>query len=125
MTGASPYPRRVTDEKFGRSRIGTTALGRLYLRVTKLGMAEDVILERRWPDADGARAWCERVVHDRAAPVVLQEAHVYTERWRHPKSWETEPARALPESVQDGLPDGDGGITWMAAEALPAPLQRR
>jgi hypothetical protein len=115
----------VTDEKRGQYRIGTTALGRLYLRVTKLGMAEDVILERRWPDADSARAWCERIVHDRARPVELQEAQVYTERWRHPKSWETQPVRALPESVQDGRPDGAGGIAWTAVAPVQAPVDGR
>jgi hypothetical protein len=115
----------VTDDKLGQSRIGTTALGRLRLRVTKAGVVEDVILERRWPDADSARAWCERVTNDPARPVELQEAQVFTERWRHPKSWETQPVRALPESVQAGRPDGAGGITWTAVAPVHAPVDGR
>ncbi|HEU4566596.1 MAG TPA: hypothetical protein VFR99_01085 [Marmoricola sp.] len=107
----------MTHEKLGRARIGATALGRLHLRVSREGVSEDVILERRWPDADSARAWCEKVVADPASPAQLQEAQVFTERWQHPKSWETRPVRALPDSVQDGRPDGAGGIVW--AQAAP------
>lgn len=96
----------------GRSRIGMTALGRLHLRVETDGVVEDVILERRWPDAASARDWCERVVADPVAVVALQEAHVFTEAWRHPRSWETEPVRAVAQSDQVGAPDALGGICW-------------
>ena len=107
----------------GRSRFGMTALGRLHLRVETEGVVEDVILERRWPDAASARDWCERVVADPAGTVVLQEAHVFTERWRHPRSWETEPVRAVAESDQAGAPGAAGGICWAApAEVLPEVL---
>lgn len=106
----------MTDQTLGRPRIGTTALGRLHLRVTKDGGPEDVILERRWPDPLSARVWCERVAGDRGAE--LQEAHVVAERWHHPKSWEAHPVRAIPESVQHGLPDGVGGICWTPARSV-------
>jgi hypothetical protein len=109
----------VTDT-LGRPRIGATALGRLHLRVTRAGTAEDVILERRWPDPERARAWCEGVVGDRAGEVELQEARVFTERWQHPKPWEPGHARAVPESVQSGWPDGRRGIAWSAAERVVA-----
>lgn len=113
----------MSGEKRARARIGATALGRLHLRVHKDGAPQDVILERRWPDADSARAWCERVALDPVEPVEVQEAHVFTERWQHPKSWETKPVRALPESVQDGRPDGVGGIAWSAHKPVAAPAE--
>ncbi|HET8559027.1 MAG TPA: hypothetical protein VFL69_00760 [Marmoricola sp.] len=102
-----------------------TALGRLHLRVLTEGVSQDVILERRWPDAASARAWCERVVRDPAGAVVLQEAHVFTERWRHPRSWEIDPVRAVPQSDQAGAPDPAGGICWAAPCVVEPPLDTR
>jgi hypothetical protein len=97
-----------------------TALGRLHLRVVRDGGAEDVILERRWPDATSARGWCEQVAADPGSGVQLQEAHVFTERWRHPRSWESQPVRAVPQSDQLGSPDAGGGICWSAPRVLEA-----
>ncbi len=115
---SAPTLAGVTDDKPGRSRIGTTALGRLHLRVTKQGRPEDVILERRWAETLSARMWCERVAQDPGPGVEVQEAQVFAERWQHPKSWETEPVRAVPESVQDGRPDSAGGIAWAPARSV-------
>ncbi len=68
-------PRRPSLETWRKHRrpcaansaIGTTALGRLQMRVPEDDGYEEVIVERRWPDMASARAWCERIV-ERAAP---------------------------------------------------------
>ena len=40
-----------------QSGIGTTALGRLQMRVPEDDGFEDVYVERRWPDMESARDW--------------------------------------------------------------------
>ncbi|MDQ6934950.1 MAG: hypothetical protein M3130_06655 [Actinomycetota bacterium] len=94
--------------------IGTTALGRIHLRIEKPDGPEPMLLERRWSTPERAQHWCEGVVADPGPDVVVEEAHVLVERWRHAKSWEAGNHRSETEGVQVGVPDGEGSITWGA-----------
>lgn len=100
------------------SAIGTTALGRLQMRVPEDDGYEDVMVERRWPDMAAARAWCERIV-DRAAPgTAILEIQVFEESWRHPKSWETTKTRPQAEVLQLGVVNGAGSVRWSEPRAM-------
>jgi len=98
--------------------IGTTALGRLELRVPEDDGFEEVIVERRWPDMEAARAWCERTVRRAAPGSRILEIQVFEESWRHAKSWETTRSRPHAEVLQLGVLDADHRVRWAEPRAM-------
>ena len=99
--------------------IGTTALGRLQLRVPEEdGGYEDVIVERRWPDMAAARAWCERTVNRAPAGSTILEIQVFQESWRHARSWETTKTRPQAEVLQLGVVNTAGFVRWSEPRAM-------
>src|SRR3954451_13767173 len=92
--------------------IGTTALGRLQMRVPEDDGFEEVLVERRWPDMPAARAWCERDVARAAEGTTVLEIQVFEERWAHSRSWETTPHHPVAETLQLGVVSVDGGVRW-------------
>lgn len=92
--------------------IGTTALGRLQMRVPEDDGYEDVIVERRWPDMASARTWCERTVGRTPPGTSVLEIQVFQESWRHARSWETTRTRPLAEVLQIGVVDASGFVRW-------------
>jgi hypothetical protein len=111
------------DDMHGLSAtaIGMTALGRLHLRVPADGGFEEVVVERRWSDAAAARAWCERTVRRSDPGTSVLEVQVFSERWHHPRSWETTRSRPVAESLQLGVVDEGVGIRWSESRPM-APL---
>jgi len=98
--------------------IGTTALGRLELRVPEDDGFEEVIVERRWPDMEAARAWCERTVRRAAPGSRILEIQVFEESWRHAKSWETTKSRPQAEVLQLGVVNTAGYVRWSEPRAM-------
>ena len=101
--------------------IGTTALGRLQMRVPEDDGFEEVVVERRWPDMASARTWCERTVLRASLGTTILEIQVFEERWEHPKSWETTKTRPIAERLQLGVVNATGRIRW----AEPRPMTPR
>ena len=100
------------------SAIGTTALGRLQMRVPEEDGYEEVSVERRWPDMSAARDWCERIVRRAAPGTSVLEIQVFEERWRHAKSWETTGSRPVAEVLQLGVVDNAGFVHWSEPRAM-------
>ncbi len=92
--------------------IGTTALGRLQMRVPEEDGYEEVMVERRWPDMGSARAWCERTVSRAVPGTTILEIQVFEESWRHPKSWETTRTQPVAEVLQLGVLTESGRVRW-------------
>ena len=92
--------------------IGTTALGRLQMRVAEDDGYEEVIVERRWPDMVAARAWCERTIRRAGPGATVLEIQVFQESWQHSKSWETTRARPQAEVLQLGVVNDAGYVRW-------------
>ena len=98
--------------------IGTTALGRLQMRVPEEDGFEEVLVERRWPDSTSARAWCERTV-ERAVPgTVILEIQVFEESWKHSRSWETTKSRPIAEALTLGVVGADGEVRWAQTRSM-------
>ena len=104
--------------KVATSTIGTTALGRLQMRVPEDDGYEEVIVERRWPDMVAARAWCERTVSRAAPGTSVLEIQVFEESWRHAKSWETTKTRPQAEVLQLGVVNTAGFVRWSEPRAM-------
>ncbi len=98
--------------------IGTTALGRLEMRVCEDDGYEEVSVERRWPDMAAARAWCQRIVGRAAPGTAILEIQVFEESWRHAKSWETTRTRPVAEVLQLGVVDEAGHVRWSEPRAM-------
>lgn len=98
--------------------IGTTALGRLQMRVPDDDGFEDVLVERRWPDTASARAWCERTILRASGDTTILEIQVFAESWRRPKSWETMKTRPVAETLQLGVVTSTGRVRWAEPRAL-------
>jgi len=101
--------------------IGTTALGRLQMRVPEDDGYEEVMVERRWPDMGSARAWCERTVQRAAPGTAVLEIQVFQESWQHAKSWETTKTRPHAEVLQIGVVNTTGYVRW----SEPRPMSPR
>lgn len=102
----------------GRVSIGTTALGRLQMRVPDDDGYEEVVVERRWPDMVAARAWCERTVRRATPGTAILEIQVFEESWRHAKSWETTKSRPQAEVLQLGVVNTAGYVRWSEPRAM-------
>lgn len=94
--------------------IGTTALGRLHMRVREDDGYQEVIVERRWGDLASARTWCERTVERAAADTAVLEIQVFEETWQHGRSWETTGSRPIAHALQLGVVQGrpEEGVVW-------------
>ena len=103
------------------SGIGTTALGRLQLRVPNEDGFEDVVVERRWSDMGSARAWCERTISRAPSGSTILEIQVFEESWERAKSWDTTRTRPIAEVLQLGVLTSDGRVRW----APPRPMTPR
>ena len=101
--------------------IGTTALGRLQMRVPDEDGLQDVVVERRWSDMASARAWCERVVSRIPTGSTILEIQVFEESWERAKSWDTTRTRPTAEVLQLGVLTSDGLVRW----AEPRPMTPR
>lgn len=100
-----------------RGTIGTTALGRLQLRVPDEGGFEEVTVERRWSDVPAARAWCERTVGRSREGTEVLEIHVFAESWRHARSWETTRTHPEPDALQVGIVS-QGEVRWSELRSM-------
>ena len=98
--------------------IGTTALGRLQMRVPDDDGYEEIMVERRWPDMVAARAWCERTVRRAAPGTAILEIQVFQESWQHAKSWETTKSRPHAEVLQLGVVNPTGYVRWSEPRAM-------
>ena len=94
------------------SAIGTTALGRLQMRVPEEGGFEEVMVERRWPDMKSARGWCERTIMRAPRGAVVLEIQVFEESWQRARSWETTKTRPIAEALQLGVVSETGRVRW-------------
>ncbi len=99
------------------SGIGTTALGRLQMRVPDNDGFEEVLVERRWPDMPSARAWCERTVERAPRGARILEIQVFEESWKHPRSWETTKTRPVAEVLQLGVVT-DHAVRWSEPRSM-------
>ena len=102
------------------STLGTTALGRLEMRVPEEDGYEEVSVERRWPDMVAARSWCERIVRRAAPGTAILEIQVFEEHWRHAKSWETTGTRPVAQVLQLGVVNNAGFVHWSEPRAMTA-----
>ena len=100
------------------SAIGTTALGRLQMRVPEDDGFEEVMIERRWPDMAAARAWCERLVRRAAPGTTILEIQVFEESWKHSRSWETTKSRPIAEALTLGVVGADGEVRWAQTRSM-------
>jgi len=105
--------------------IGLTALGRLHLRVPEDGGYEEIVVERRWPDMQSARAWCERTIGRAKLGTSILEIQVFEESWHHARSWETTPNRPVAEALQLGVVGEEGAVRWSERRPMgPRPGSR-
>ena len=97
---------------------GTTALGRLQLRLPRAGERGEVVKERRHADLAAARAWCERTVTALPAGAEVLEIQVFEEVWWHARSWDDADHRPVPEVLQLGMLDGSGLVRWSEPRSM-------
>jgi hypothetical protein len=98
--------------------IGSTALGRLQMRVPEEDGFEEVMVERRWPDMLSARAWCERTVDRAPIGASILEIQVFEENWKHSRSWETTRTRPVAEALQLGVVTDGGLVRWSEPRSM-------
>ncbi len=97
--------------------VGTTALGRLQMRVPEDDGFEEVLVERRWPDMKSARTWCERTAARAPEGATILEIQVFEESWKHPRSWEATKTRPIAEVLQLGVVT-DGSVRWSEPRSM-------
>lgn len=99
--------------------IGTTALGRLQMRVPDDdGGFEELMVERRWQDMSRARAWCERTILRAPVNATILEIQVFEESWEHSRSWETTKTRPIAEVLQLGVVSDQGRVRWSKPRSM-------
>lgn len=79
---------------------------------------ETVTYERRVPDAETARAWCEDKVRRCADGTTVLEIQVTEEVWGLRHAWEATPSRHTPETLQLGLRAPGGAVSWALPRAV-------
>jgi hypothetical protein len=89
-----------------------SAVGRLALLVEVGDGTEKVTFERRWPDAESARLWCEAKLHGAPASTAVLEIQVTEEVWGRRHAWEATASRHLPQTLQLGVRSPAGVVTW-------------
>jgi hypothetical protein len=95
-----------------------SALGRLTVVVETGDGTEKVCYERRWPDCQSAREWCEEKVRDMSPGTAVLEIQVTEEVWGRRHAWEATANRHIPETLQLGLRTRAGTIIWGAAHEV-------
>jgi hypothetical protein len=98
--------------------IGTTALGRLQMRLPDEDGFEEVMVERRWQDMGSARAWCERTIRRAPATATILEIQVFEESWQHSRSWETTKTRPIAEVLQLGVVNDGRRVHWSEPRSM-------
>jgi hypothetical protein len=98
--------------------IGTTALGRLQMRVPEDDGFEEVMVERRWQDMSHAREWCERTIERAPRGATILEIQVFEESWQHGRSWETTKTRPVAEALQLGVLTDGGCVRWTEPRSM-------
>jgi len=93
----------------GHSR---SAVGRLTLLVKAGDGNEKVTYERRWPDASAARHWCEEKLSQAPDGTSVLEIQVTEEVWGRRHAWDATASRHIPETLQLGLHNRAGAVTW-------------
>ena len=106
----------------GHSR---SAVGRLTLLVEVHGGTEKVTYERRWPDAESARRWCEDKLARVSEGTAVLDIQVTEEVWGRRHAWEATANRHIPETLQLGLWTPAGAVTWGAPLAVGGSLASR
>jgi hypothetical protein len=109
------------------SAVSRSALGRLTVLIEDSRGTEKVTYERRWPDAESARSWCEEKVRLALTGTAVLEIQVVEEVWGRRHAWEATPSRHIPETLQLGLRTVSGDVTWGAPHEVSRRLgaQRR
>lgn len=98
--------------------IGTTALGRLHMRVPEEDGFEERVVERRWPDMRAARAWCQRTVDRAPSGATIFEIQVFGENWRRSRACETTRSRPTAEALQLGVVTEGGCVRWSRPRSM-------
>jgi hypothetical protein len=99
----------------GHSR---SAVGRLTLLVNEDDGTVKVTYERRWPDANAARHWCEQTVEQAPDGTAVLEIQVTEEVWGRRHAWDATASRHIPETLQLGLRTRSGVVSWGAPHAV-------
>jgi hypothetical protein len=102
-----------------------TALGRLTLLLQAGDGTEKVTYERRWPEAEAARRWCEEKIRRAPEGTAVVEILVTEEVWGRRHAWEATASRHIPETLQLGMRSRAGTITWGAPHQVSNDLGRR
>jgi len=102
-----------------------SAVGRLTLLVEVVDGTEKVTYERRFTDAEAARAWCEEKIARAPEGAAILEIQVTEEVWGRRHAWEATASRHIPETLQLGLRTGAGTVTWGSAHQVGNDLSAR
>ena len=102
-----------------------SAVGRLTLIVDVANGTEKVTYERRWPDAERARQWCEDKLVGMSEHSTVLEIQVTEEVWGRRHAWEATANRHIPETLQLGLRTPTGAVTWGAPHVVGSDLGAR
>jgi hypothetical protein len=95
-----------------------SAVGRLVILVDAADGTERVTYERRLLDAGAARQWCEEKLQLAGEGTAVLEIQVTEEVWGLRHAWEAVASRHVPETLQLGLCNDRGSITWYAPRAV-------
>ena len=104
-----------------------SAVGRLIMLLEAEDGTEKVTYERRWPNAEAARGWCEDKIREAPEGAAVLEIQVTEEIWGRRHAWEATASRHIPQTLQLGLRTRTGTITWGTAHEVGNELggQRR
>ncbi len=89
-----------------------SAVGRLTLIVEVADGTEKVTYERRWPEAEAARQWCEDKLRRASEDIAVLDIQVTEEVWGRRHAWEATADRHIPETLQLGLRTSAGAVMW-------------
>jgi hypothetical protein len=106
----------------GQSR---SAVGRVTLLVEIGGGTETVSYERRLPDAEAARAWCEDKLRRTSGDTAVLDIQVTEEVWGRRHAWEATANRHIAETLQLGVRTTAGDVVWGAPHVVGAAGARR
>jgi hypothetical protein len=108
----------ATEEQRTGNGHSRSALGRLTLLLEVGDGTEKVTYERRWADAESARAWCEEKLREAPDGVAVVEIQVTEEVWGRRHAWEATASKHIPETLQLGVRSRSGTVTWGAAHSV-------
>ena len=102
-----------------------SAVGRLTVLVEVGDGTEKITYERRWPDVEAARSWCEEKVRDVSPGTAVLEIQVTGEVWGQRHAWEATASRHIPETLQLGLRTGTDTVIWGATHDVGSEFSLR